>query len=166
MNNSLALKLVDHTATIDLARRLSGLIVAGDVLCLHGTLGVGKSFFARALIQHLTASPVEVPSPTFTLVQTYETPAFEIWHFDLYRIHNPNELIELGFEEALGVACLVIEWPEKLGEFLPEDRLELHLSSGLETDQDVDDETRQVECRGFGSWQARMSELRDQINVQ
>ncbi|MBA4749854.1 MAG: tRNA (adenosine(37)-N6)-threonylcarbamoyltransferase complex ATPase subunit type 1 TsaE [Alphaproteobacteria bacterium] len=86
----------------------------GDILTLSGPLGAGKSAFARAFIQHLTSPDEEVPSPTFTLVQTYETPTFEVWHFDLYRLERSEELWELGFEEAPQVGVCLIEWPERI----------------------------------------------------
>ncbi len=92
----------------------------GDVFLLNGPLGVGKSVFARHFIQHLAESEIDVPSPTFTLVQTYETANAPIWHFDLYRIEDPEEIYELGWEEALGAAILLIEWPVRLGPLKPD----------------------------------------------
>ena len=92
----------------------------GDVFALEGTLGAGKSVLARAFIQALCKAG-EVPSPTFTLVQTYEAPAFEIYHFDLYRLQSPEEIFEIGLEEALYGGVCLIEWPQKMGGYLPRD---------------------------------------------
>lgn len=126
MAKTLTLELTDEAATADLGRRLAPLCRAGDVIALRGDLGAGKSTLARALIQALQGADTEVPSPTFTLVQTYPgNPA--IWHFDLYRLENPAEARELGFEEAADGLTLV-EWPERLGAYLPKTRLELQLS--------------------------------------
>lgn len=101
--------------TAALALRFVCLLKPGDVVLLKGDLGAGKSTFARALIQSLCGENTEVPSPTFTLVQTYETKAFSIWHFDLYRLKFPEEIYELGIEEAKHSGVCLIEWPERLG---------------------------------------------------
>ncbi len=101
----------------------------GDVVCLYGDLGLGKSVFARALIRHLSNdAALEVPSPTFTLVQTYDTQAGPLWHFDLYRLKDPDEVYELGWEEALAEAINIVEWPERLGYLLPAKRIDIHLT--------------------------------------
>jgi len=126
MAKTLTLDLADEAATTDLGRRLAPLCRAGDVIALRGDLGAGKSTLARALIQALQGADTEVPSPTFTLVQTYPGEPV-IWHFDLYRLENPAEARELGFEEAADGLTLV-EWPERLGSHLPKTRLELQLS--------------------------------------
>lgn len=120
-------KSEEETAAV--AVQLAPTLKTGDVLCLHGDLGMGKSVFARALIRTLTGNPdQEVPSPTFTLVQTYDAAGTEIWHFDLYRLKDPDEVYELGWEEALGGAISIIEWPVRLGHLLPADRLDIHLT--------------------------------------
>lgn len=101
----------------------------GDVVCLYGDLGLGKSVFARALIRHLAGNPaLEVPSPTFTLVQTYDTDKGPLWHFDLYRLKDPDEVYELGWEDALAEAINIVEWPERLGYLLPAHRINIHLT--------------------------------------
>jgi tRNA threonylcarbamoyladenosine biosynthesis protein TsaE len=121
--------LPDPAATRQLAERLAAVALPRDVLALGGTLGMGKTAFARGFIQHL-AGAEEVPSPTFTLVQSYDFPAGTIWHFDLYRLTRPEDVWELGFEEALEAGILLIEWPERLGPLLPARRLDLTLRPG------------------------------------
>ena len=106
--------------TADLAAKLAKISKIGDIWALKGTLGVGKSVFARAFIQALTDAK-EVPSPTFTLVQMYSTPAFDIFHYDLYRLKSPIEMFELGVEEAFYRAINLVEWPEKMGNLAPRD---------------------------------------------
>ena len=106
--------------TKKLAEMLAQKAKRGDVFALFGTLGMGKSVFARAFIQKLTDAK-EVPSPTFTLVQQYEASDFEIYHFDLYRLKSPDEVFELGFEEAVYEGVCLIEWPEQAGNLLPRD---------------------------------------------
>jgi tRNA threonylcarbamoyl adenosine modification protein YjeE len=108
---------------------------SGDVILLKGDLGCGKSTFARALIQALCGEHTEVPSPTFTLVQTYETPQFVLWHFDLYRLEHPEELRELGLEEAYGTGVCLIEWPERLGSFLPKTYVEIEFTYGAQDNE-------------------------------
>lgn len=108
--------------------KLSQIAKAGDTFALFGTLGMGKSVFARGFVQSLTSAE-EVPSPTFTLVQSYEAPDFEIYHFDLYRLKAPEEIFELGMEEALYGGVCLIEWPEKMAGWLPENCFKLTITS-------------------------------------
>ena len=112
-----------------LAQRLAPHVAPGDVIGLCGTLGSGKTAFARAFIRaRLGRSAEEVPSPTFTLVQLYEHAAGAIWHFDLYRLDGPEDAYELGIEDAFAGAISLIEWPEKLGATMPADWLEVRLA--------------------------------------
>jgi tRNA threonylcarbamoyladenosine biosynthesis protein TsaE len=120
--------LFDAAATADLGAKIARLLQAGDTVCLFGDLGAGKSTLARGLIRALTTPDEEVPSPTFTLVQTYDGPAFAIAHFDLYRLTSAAEAYEIGVEEALDDGCAIIEWPERLDGDLPQDRLDIELS--------------------------------------
>lgn len=113
--------------TVDIGQKLAHMVRAGDTIALIGTLGMGKSVLARALIQELTQAE-EVPSPTFTLLQTYQAPDFEIFHYDLYRIKSPDEIFELGIEEALHNAVTLIEWPEKMGGYLPKNAFILEIT--------------------------------------
>lgn len=117
--------------TESLAQRLAPLAAPGDVIGLSGTLGSGKTAFARAFIRaRLGRAMEEVPSPTFTLVQLYEHRAGTVWHFDLYRLGTPEDAYELGIEDALSSAIALIEWPEKLGAIMPVDWLRVHLAQG------------------------------------
>lgn len=128
MEFSSSFPLENEAATIDFGRRLAMISRRGDVFALYGTLGMGKSVLARAFVQAL-CGPIEVPSPTFTLLQTYESPAFDIYHFDLYRLKSPDEIFEIGVEDALYSGVCLIEWPEKMAPYLPRDvfRLEITL---------------------------------------
>lgn len=113
--------------TAALAEQFAQIASQGDVFALYGTLGMGKSVFARAFIQKLSGAE-EVPSPTFTLVQGYSAPAFEIYHFDLYRLKSPDEVFELGFEEAVYSGVSLIEWPEKAGSWLPKNLFKIEIT--------------------------------------
>ncbi len=104
--------------TIRLGKLLAGAARKGDIFALYGTLGMGKSVLSRAFIQHFLGN-IDVPSPTFTLLQTYDAPDYEIYHFDLYRLKDPDEIFELGMEEAMYNGVCLIEWPEKMGGYLP-----------------------------------------------
>ena len=106
--------------TIELAQKLAKITKIGDVWALNGTLGMGKTVFARAFIQALSDAD-EVPSPTFTMLQTYATPEFDIYHYDLYRLEKPTDVFELDVEEAFYSGVSLVEWPEKMGGFLPRD---------------------------------------------
>ena len=112
--------------TIAFARNCAQEAQTGDIFTLQGPLGSGKSTFARAFIQYLAGENIDVPSPTFTLVQTYETDKAAIWHFDLYRLEDSEEIYETGWEEALTDGnILLVEWPERLGTLLPSSRKEI-----------------------------------------
>ena len=112
-------------ATTALARKMAPILAPGDVVLLTGPVGAGKTHFARSLIQALLPIPEDVPSPTFTLVQTYDGPGFEIWHTDLYRLTQPDEVIELGLLDAFENAVALVEWPDRLGDLAPSDALSL-----------------------------------------
>lgn len=111
---------VTEEDTRRLASAVSRIAQKGDIFALFGTLGAGKSTFSRFFIQSL-CNATEVPSPTFTLVQTYESDNFEIYHYDMYRLKIPEEAYELGIEESFYSGVNLIEWPEKIGYLLPKD---------------------------------------------
>ncbi|WP_372610229.1 tRNA (adenosine(37)-N6)-threonylcarbamoyltransferase complex ATPase subunit type 1 TsaE [Aquicoccus sp.] len=117
--------LTSHDATARLAAALAPILGAGDTLLLSGGIGAGKTHFARALIQSLLPEPEDVPSPTFTLVQVYDTPDFEIWHSDLYRLSHADEVVELGLPDAFETALCLVEWPDRLGNLAPRSALSL-----------------------------------------
>lgn len=110
------------------AKEFANTVNFPNVVCLHGDLGAGKSTFSRAVIQTLLDDVDHiVPSPTFTLVQEYECTRGTIYHFDLYRLQNAQDLIELNIEEALQAGLCLIEWPNRLGTFMPDRRIDIHL---------------------------------------
>mgnify|MGYP006443949841 CR=1 FL=1 len=121
--------LADEAATEKLARQLAPKLEGRETILLDGPLGAGKTAFARALIRALCGDEsMAVPSPTYTLIQPYETPAGRtIWHCDLYRIHEPEELDELGLPDMLGTGLVLIEWPDRLGVHKPAAPLEIRL---------------------------------------
>lgn len=123
--------LPDQSATEGLAARLAARLRPGDVLLLDGPIGAGKTTLARALIRAAAGNPAEdVPSPTFTLVQTYDSPRGEIWHADLYRLTHPDEALELGLDAAFDSAICLIEWPDRLGAATPPGALTVTLAAG------------------------------------
>ncbi|WP_407696706.1 tRNA (adenosine(37)-N6)-threonylcarbamoyltransferase complex ATPase subunit type 1 TsaE [Sedimentitalea xiamensis] len=126
----MAVRSPDETA--QLARAIGARMAAGDCILLTGDIGAGKTHFARHLIQSRLETPEDVPSPTFTLVQTYDIPDGEIWHADLYRLTDPDEIEELGLTDAFDTAICLVEWPENLGPLAPENALDLR----IETDPD------------------------------
>ena len=149
--------LPDETATAALGAALAEVARPGDVIALSGDLGSGKTVLARGFITAL-ASPdaplEEVPSPTFMLVQFYDRAPAPVWHFDLYRLEEPDELLELGLDEALAGGIAVIEWPEHAGAYLPDERLDVRLE--IVGDRDL----RRVRLHGGKDWSARLRGLR------
>ncbi len=148
------LHLDSEQATGKIAARLAGVARTGDVLALRGALGAGKTAFARAFIRARLGEAVDVPSPTFTLAQSYDAADTVIWHFDLYRLDDPDDTRELGFEDALSDGIVLIEWPERAGAYLPARRLDLTLA--ITTDPDA--RLLTLEPRG-GDWPARLASL-------
>ncbi len=116
-------------ATALFAQTFAKHLTPGDVILLSGGIGAGKTHFARSLIHALQDPPEDVPSPTFTLVQVYDTPKGEIWHSDLYRLSDPDECVELGLTDAFETAICLVEWPDKLEDLTPENALKIHLDT-------------------------------------
>lgn len=142
--------LKNEAATLALGEGLGRVLRAGDVVLLQGPLGAGKTTLARGLISSLT-DETEIVSPTFTLVQTYAADAFDIWHFDLYRLEDVDAVWELGIEEALETGVSLIEWPERLGRYAPEEALTLSL--------DIQGGARIATLTGSADWTERLHEL-------
>lgn len=129
-----AITLNSPADTANLATQIAGALGPGYCLLLNGVIGAGKTHFARHLIQSLMTVPEDVPSPTFTLVQTYDVSAGELWHTDLYRLSSLEELEELGLTEAFETAICLVEWPDRLAELTPAHAL--HLTLELIPEQD------------------------------
>ena len=142
----------NEAATNRLGARLAGLVGDGDVIALDGDLGSGKTVLARALIIALGGGP-EVPSPTFTLVQSYDLARITVHHFDLFRLGRPEEVLELGLEECLAAGVTPIEWPDRLGALLPEGRLDMHFEFAAAP------EARRIRLSGGGDWAERLARL-------
>ncbi|MFN4129517.1 MAG: tRNA (adenosine(37)-N6)-threonylcarbamoyltransferase complex ATPase subunit type 1 TsaE [Paracoccaceae bacterium] len=123
-----SLFLPSEEATDALGRLLACHLVPGDTVLLTGPIGAGKSHLSRAIIRARLGRMEDVPSPTFTLVQTYEDPAGDIWHADLYRLSHPDEVLELGLEDAFATAICLVEWPDRLGRHTPDNAIHLSLS--------------------------------------
>jgi tRNA threonylcarbamoyladenosine biosynthesis protein TsaE len=131
---SRSVALPDLAATAALAAALAGLLRAGDALLLEGPLGAGKTAFARAFLRAATGDPtLDVPSPTFTLVQDYDTNLGPVAHYDLWRIDGPEALEELGWDAARD-GIVLVEWPDRLGTLRPHDALTLTLAPGAAPD--------------------------------
>lgn len=141
--------ITDEAAMAAFATAIAPGIVGGDTLLLTGDIGAGKTAFARGFIRTKLGRAEDVPSPTFTIVQTYQTPAVEIWHCDLYRLTHPDEALELGLEEAFETAICLIEWPDRLGDSAPPDALHLHFTAG--------DTAHHVTLTGPSAWRDRLS---------
>jgi tRNA threonylcarbamoyladenosine biosynthesis protein TsaE len=118
--------------TAGFAATLAPLLRGGDVILLEGPVGAGKTHFARSLIHARLGQAEDVPSPTFTLVQTYDTPGAEVWHADLYRLTSVHEIEELGLTDAFDSAICLVEWPDRLGDLAPSGALTLTLSTGVD----------------------------------
>ncbi len=124
-----SITLYSPQETDQFARALGGVLAVGDCILLDGPIGSGKTHLARCLIQHHMAAPEDVPSPTYTLVQTYDTLLGDIWHADLYRITDPDEIEELGLVDAFSDAICLVEWPDRLAELRPENALYIRFVS-------------------------------------
>ncbi len=153
--------LADEAATASLAATIARAARAGDVIALSGDLGVGKTSFARAFVRALGRGDEDVPSPTFTLVQTYELPTAAVWHFDLYRLERPDDVLELGFEDAAAEGGIVlVEWPDRAGGLLPRDRLDLSLTVPASSGGDPAATARHATLVTHSpSWQERLERL-------
>jgi tRNA threonylcarbamoyl adenosine modification protein YjeE len=153
-SQTLTLVFPDEGATARFAAKLAAGLRPGDVVALSGGLGSGKTALARCVVRAFLPDE-EVPSPTFTLVQTYVAPQFQIWHVDLYRLSKAREVEELGLDEALDAGdVLLIEWPERAASWLPADRLDIALTIGESAT------SRRADITAHGSWAARLDTLK------
>lgn len=134
----------DLADTAALGAAIAAGLGIGDTVALAGDLGAGKTTLARAILTSLGLSG-PMPSPTFTLVQTYEAPRLVVRHYDLYRLETPSEIAELGLEEALEEGAVLVEWPERAGGLLPEDALTVSLTM-------PDAQSRLAELTGPARW--------------
>jgi tRNA threonylcarbamoyladenosine biosynthesis protein TsaE len=142
------IELADEAATAALGAGLAPLLRRGDVVALIGPLGAGKTTLARSVIRALTGE-AEAPSPTFGLAALYQTPDFPLAHFDLYRLGKPEDVRELGLEEALDEGVSLIEWPERIAAFLPEDTLAIRM--------ELNAGGRRARLLGGGDWGNRLT---------
>jgi tRNA threonylcarbamoyladenosine biosynthesis protein TsaE len=146
--STFSLSLPDETATERLGGSLAKQLRPRDVVALQGGLGAGKTTLVRAILRAASGDPsLIVPSPTFTLVEVYDTPRGAFWHFDLYRLEAPEQVFELGWEEARADGIALVEWAERLGRLLPRERLTVMLA--------VEGDGRRADLQG----EARFGEL-------
>lgn len=143
--------LPTEAATAAFAGQIGANLMPGDTILLSGPVGAGKSFFCRALIRSRTGTTEDIPSPTFTLVQTYPHQDGDIWHCDLYRLTDADEVIELGLDEAFENAICLIEWPDRLGSLCPANALHLTFHAG-----EIGHHATATAC---GSWKARLEDI-------
>src|SRR5262249_51193246 len=156
VTSSFSAVLPDEHATQRLAVDIANGLEPGDVVTLSGDLGAGKTTFARALIRYLAGDPtIEVPSPTFTLLQGYELPRFPLVHLDLFRLSGPADLAELGFDDLADGAVVLIEWPDRAAGLLPADRLDVALTLAPKLKL----EFRQARVTGYGSFGPRVDRM-------
>ena len=162
MAQELILLLESQSDTEKLAQALAEITSGGDTILLHGPVGAGKSALARAFIQTRLSEfgrLEDVPSPTFTLVQTYELPTVEIWHVDLYRLSTSDELYEIGLDGALDTDICLVEWPGKLGALRPTSALSVFL-------EPLEQERRNLRLEWqHGKWDS-LSEILPRIGLQ
>lgn len=145
---------VSEAALARLAERIALKLAAGDAIALSGGLGAGKTTFARALIRAVLGdAAAEIPSPTFSLVQTYASPRLELAHLDLYRLAGEDELAELGLDELLASGAALVEWPERAPHLAAPNRLDIHFAQGPAP------ETRDLVLEGHGTWNQRLARL-------
>ena len=157
------LALPDLDATRAFAGAIAGAARAGDTIGLAGVLGAGKTTFARAFLNAWAAAsgegPLEVPSPTFTLVQPYDIGGTTVHHFDLYRVDAPEDALELGIEDAFATGISLVEWPDRLGSLMPDDALLVTLLQGARED------AREAEIEAGPSWRKRIGGTLDRFRA-
>jgi hypothetical protein len=154
--SSFTVALANEQATVRLVTDIAAALEPGDLVTLSGDLGAGKTTFARAMIRYLADNPdIAVPSPTFTLIQTYDLPRFPVVHADLYRLEGPGELAELGFDDLPKDAVVLLEWPDRAAGFLPPDRLDVAFT----LEPKAGPGHRKVRITGYGAFAARADRI-------
>ena len=154
--SSFTVALANEQATERLVTDVAGALEPGDLVTLSGDLGAGKTTFARALIRYLADNPeIPVPSPTFTLIQSYDLARFPVVHADLYRLEGPGELAELGFDDLPKDAVVLLEWPDRAAGFLPPDRLDVAFS----LEPKAGPEHRKARITGYGAFAERTDRI-------
>ncbi len=153
----LSISVSTEEETQQVAKTLSAYLKIGDVVRLDGTLGAGKTAFARALVRSLVASEIEVPSPTFNLLLTYETSSGPVYHYDFYRLEDPEEVWELDIEDALESGITLMEWTERLEDLAPKAALQIEIT--IPTGADT---SRILHIRGDVQWATRLAELHNE----
>jgi hypothetical protein len=154
--SSFTVALANEQATVRLVTDIAAALEPGDLVTLSGDLGAGKTTFARAMIRYLADNPdIAVPSPTFTLIQTYDLPRFPVVHADLYRLEGPGELAELGFDDLPKEAVVLLEWPDRAAGFLPPDRLDVAFT----LEPKAGPEHRKARITGYGAFAARADRI-------
>src|SRR6201996_3666520 len=153
---SFAVTWANEEATRRLAIDIAAALESGDLVTLSGDLGAGKTTFARALIRHLAGDEtIEVPSPTFTLIQNYDLPRFALVHADLYRLSGAAELAELGFDDFPEGTVVLMEWPDRAAGLLPPDRLDITFTLAPQLGPEV----RNVRYVGYGNFAPRAERI-------
>jgi tRNA threonylcarbamoyl adenosine modification protein YjeE len=154
--SSFTVALANEQATERLVTDIAGALEPGDLVTLSGDLGAGKTTFARAMIRYLAENPeIPVPSPTFTLIQTYDLSRFPVVHADLYRLEGPGELAELGFDDLPKDAVVLLEWPDRAAGFLPPDRLDVAFTLNPQAGP----EARKARITAYGAFAARAERI-------
>ena len=154
--SSFTVALANEQATVRLVTDIAAALEPGDLVTLSGDLGAGKTTFARAMIRYLADNPdIAVPSPTFTLIQTYDLPRFPVVHADLYRLEGPGELAELGFDDLPKEAVVLLEWPDRAAGFLPPDRLDVAFT----LEPKAGPEHRKARITGYGAFAERTDRI-------
>lgn len=148
-------RVASLAGTAALASEIADLLKPGDIIALGGTLGAGKTAFARSLVRHLAQEDIDVPSPTYNLLLTYDFDDFCLYHYDLYRLESPEEVLELDIDEAFDTGVSLIEWPDRLGRYLPEDHLLIEII--LEGEEAGD--ARIFRFSGDDCWRRRLTSV-------
>jgi len=147
------LRIPSADAMTELGQQFSTVLKSKDTVLLEGDIGAGKTHFARAVLQSLMDMPEDVPSPTFTLIQTYHLSIGTVWHADLYRLTDSYEIIELGLEDAFDTDICLVEWPDRLGTLAPSSALLIEFQT------DPDDSRVLTFKAATGAWQTRLEGL-------